>query len=410
MAAVLACAVFAAISGSSPATVIAIGTIMFPMLIKSGYDEKFSLGLLSTSGSLGIIIPPSVPMIVFAVIVSNPSGKVGIVSPTDLFFGGVVPGLFIAMALVAYTFYVNWPRKLVGHAAGPGAITAPSEPYIPPPEGNYFADLGMATLKAVPSLFLPVLILGGIWDWFSIIGIPLHFDVTQAAAVAVVYALAVELLVHPFAEFVWAGLHNPKDGSEPVGRMLESLGDRDMRFRDVPGVCVETAVMIGSLFLILVIAIALNQLMVDTRLPELATEWMQSLATNPVVFLLLVTVFLLILGCLMDIISAILIVAPLLTPIAAEYGIHPIYFGIIFIVNLELGYLTPPLGINLFVASITFERPILTVIRSVIPFLLVMLFCLFTIVWVPYLLERGLGVQVPGLPTVLETADAEAPP
>ena len=381
VAAVLACAVFAAISGSSPATVIAIGSIMFPMLVRQGYSERFSLGMLSTAGSLGIIIPPSVPMIIYAVIVSKPVYEtVGIeVTPTQLFTGGVVPGLFIAAILVLYTFYVNWPRAIALGASGGGATavrgsTSPNEDDFE--DGPYFPVLGRAFLRAIPSLMLPLLILGGIWGWFELIGIPLRFNVTAAAAVAVIYALVIELFVH-----------------------------RQMGPRDVWDVCVETALMIGSLFLILIIAISLNKLLASLGIPEAATEWMLSWTTSDVTFLLAVTVFLLILGCLMDIISAILIVAPLLAPIAATYGIHPIHFGILFIVNLEIGYLTPPLGINLFVAATTFDRSILKVVRSILPFLLVMLFCLLAITWGPYFLQRTLGIQVPGLPSCI-TDDA----
>ena len=386
VAAVLACAVFAAISGSSPATVIAIGAIMFPMLIKNGYTEKFSLGLLSTSGSLGIIIPPSVPMIIYAVMVSNPTGPVGIISPTELFKGGFIPGLFIALALVTYTVYVNWPRPSTeGNHSMEGRLSA--LPWLLPAPvqdagtqvsahskkedvDTYWINLGKAFIAGVPSLMLPVLVLGGIYGQLPYIA----FDVTQAAAIAVVYALFVELFIH-----------------------------RELKLRDVPGVCVETATMIGSLFLILVIAISLNKLLVLMDVPQQATDWMLSYTDSPLTFLIMVNIFLLALGCVMDIISAILIVAPLLAPIAAQYGIHPIHFGIMFIVNLELGYLTPPMGINLFVASTTFERPLLKVIKAIFPFLLLMLFCLISIVWLPRWFESSTCVSVPGLPAYTES-------
>jgi len=350
--AIAACALFAAISGSSPVTVIAIGTIMFPMLVRDGYSESYSIGMLTTAGGLGIIIPPSIPMIVYAIMVSgNPD--VGAIDPAVLFKAGILPGLFIALSLMAYTMFVMWPRDKVPEVS--------SDPQV---IKDWARRLGWTTLAGLPSLMLPVLILGGIYGWIDFGGFAIRFTVTEAAAVAVVYALAVELLLH-----------------------------RELKLRDLPGVVGESAVMMGSLFLILVIAMSLNRFFVFQQVPEAATAWMLARVDSQLGFLIMVNIFLLALGMVMDILSAILIVAPLLAPIAASYGIHPVHFGIMFIVNLELGYLTPPMGINLFVASTVFERPILQVIRAVIPFLLIMLFCLAVIIWVPqlslFLVEGG---------------------
>jgi C4-dicarboxylate transporter DctM subunit len=207
---------------------------------------------------------------------------------------------------------------------------------------------------------LPVIVLGGIYGWVDLtplgIDFKIAFTVTEAAAVAVVYALFVELLIN-----------------------------RELSVRELPKVFSDSAVMMGSLFLVLVIAISLNRFFVFEQIPEQATAWMLEHVDSQLTFLLMVNLFLLALGCVMDILSAILIVAPLLAPIAASYGIDKIHFAIMFIVNLELGYLTPPMGINLFVASTVFERPILDVIRAVVPFLLLMLFCLVVIVAFPSL-------------------------
>jgi C4-dicarboxylate transporter DctM subunit len=353
--AVLACAFFAAISGSSPVTVIAIGSILFPMLIAEGYDEKYAMGVLTTAGGLGIIIPPSIPMIVYAIVVGgNPA--VGAIDPATLFKAGILPGLFIASVLIVYTLYMNWPRPNVKtNASNLGPIIAPN-----PSSNQQEYSLGTLLIRGIPSLMLPVLILGGIYGWFDLaplgLDLAVRFTVTEAAAVAVVYALFVELILN-----------------------------RELKWRDLPGVVSESAVMMGSLFLILVIAISLNRFFVFEQVPEQATAWMLSHVDSQLTFLIMVNLFLLALGCVMDILSAILIVAPLLAPIASSYGIHPIHFGIMFIVNLELGYLTPPLGINLFVATTVFERPLIDVIRSVLPFLGLMLFCLFVIIWFPSL-------------------------
>ena len=220
--------------------------------------------------------------------------------------------------------------------------------------GVWARNVGGALRRGILSLMLPVLILGGIYGVLQIPGtdIGIRFTVTEAAAVSVVYALFVELIIH-----------------------------RELTLKDLPDVITESAVMMGSLFLILVIAISLNRFLSFQQVPEMATEWMLARVDSKLTFLIMVNLFLLALGCVMDILSAILIVAPLLAPIAAQYGIHPVHFGIMFIVNLELGYLTPPMGINLFVASTVFERSILDVIKAVVPFLLVMLVCLVGIVW-----------------------------
>ncbi len=361
LASIAACVIFAAISGSSPVTVIAVGSIMFPMLVKERYPENYSLGVLTSAGSLGIIIPPSVPMIIYAIMVSQTLTAVGKeyiipetgllpggldptqvlqVSPTKLFIAGVLPGLFIAGTLALYTLYQTRPtRKDI-------------DIVIPNIEGGYWENLFREIKNSFLSIMLPVLILGGI---YGILG-PLKFTVTEAAAVAVVYALVVELVFH-----------------------------RELKLSKLPDVLSKSGVMMGSLFLIIVLAIAFNKFLAEQYIPQNAAAWIQAHVNAKWQFLLLVNIFLLGLGCVMDIISAILIVAPLLAPIALSYGIHPLHFGIMFIVNLELGYLTPPLGINLFVSSTVFKRPVIEVMKGSLPFLLLMIFCLAVIVMVPFL-------------------------
>ena len=337
LASIFACVIFAAISGSSPVTVIAVGSVMFPMLRQEKYPEDYSLGVLTSAGSLGIIIPPSVPMIVYAIMVSNQDQQV---SPNDLFVAGILPGLFIALMLAFYTMYQTRPtRKDI-------------DIVIPEYEGTYWENLFGEIKKSILALMLPILVLGGI---YGVLG-PLKFTVTEAAAVAVVYALVIELFVH-----------------------------RELKWKKLPKVLADSGVMMGTLFLIIVLAIAFNKFLAEQYIPQNAAAWMQAHVSNKWQFLILVNIFLLGLGCVMEIISAILIVAPLLAPIAMSYGIHPLHFGIMFIVNLELGYLTPPLGINLFVSSTVFNRPVVDVMKGALPFLFLMLFCLIVIIFVPSL-------------------------
>ena len=364
LASVFACAIFAAISGSSPVTVIAIGSIMFPMLIKGRYGSAYSMGILTTAGGLGIIIPPSVPMIVYAIVVSTPKNPL---PPSELFLGGVLPGIFIAGVLMAYTVY-RTRHVPVGGTEGGG------EGLIEPGWGPWLRNLGVALRRGVLALLLPVLILGGIYGLLTLEPLGIHLSikltVTEAAAIACVYAIVVELIFH-----------------------------RELKLRKVPGVLVESAVMMGSLFLILVLAISFNRFLTLQEVPQHAAAWMVAHIDSKVTFIILVNLFLLALGCVMDILSAILIVAPLLAPIAASYGLHPVHFAIMFIVNLEIGYLTPPMGINLFVASTVFKRSVVEVIKAVIPFLFIMLFCLAVIAWFAPLSTALLSLDTGGAGT-----------
>ena len=322
--AILACLFFAAISGSSPVTVIAIGSMMLPALLKEGYREGFSLGLVTSAGSLGILIPPSIPMIVYAIMVSTSRHPLSV---GDLFLGGIGPGLLIGAILAGYA--------LLQGTRGQGV----RQPFS-------MASLCRATRAGTFALALPLLILGGIYGgWFT---------ATEASALAVAYALVVAVFIH-----------------------------RELPLAAIPRIAAESGVVMGSLFLILVTAMAFNQFLTLEQIPQQAASWVTAHVDSRLSFLLLANLFLLALGCVMDILSAILIVAPLLAPIAAGYGIHPIHFGIIFIVNLEIGYLTPPLGLNLFVASTCFERPITTVIRAAAPFTLLLLLGLALVTYLP---------------------------
>lgn len=307
IAAIMSCAIFAAISGSSPVTLIAIGSLMYPALVEAGYSKKLSAGVLSTGGTLGIIIPPSIPMIIFAIMAG--------VSVVDLFKAGIGPGILLVILLCGYML-IERPKN---HS---GAFS--------------FNEFMMSLKKGILSILMPMIILGGIYSGF--------FTATESAAVAVVYALIVELFIH-----------------------------RELNLKKLLPVFGETAEMLGMLFLILILAVSLNKFMTFEQLPQQMVEWMASMISSKLGFLISVNILLLIVGCFMDIMSAILVLAPILTPMAIHYGIDPIHFGIIMIVNLEIGYLTPPIGINLFVASGIFKQSLVDVIKAVVPFLIVMI-------------------------------------
>ncbi|MEL6340169.1 MAG: TRAP transporter large permease subunit [Myxococcota bacterium] len=363
IAAVAGCVLFGAISGSSPVTVIAIGGMMFPALTKAGFDDKISLGLLTSAGSLGIVIPPSIPMIVYAIVVSGQQT----VDVGDLFIAGLGPGLLMGALLSSYIIVQSlrasedWTSEIRTMARGLAVVASPLVigEIVAAAIGPWGRIAGLGLLVALMvyagrrafldgfwALLLPVVILGGIYTGF--------FTPTEAAAVAVVYALVVELFIH-----------------------------REMTLKDIPSIFAESTVMMGALTLILVIAFVFNDFLVEEKIPDQAVAWIADAELSRATFLITLNVFLLAVGCFMDILSAILIIAPLIAPMAAALGIDPIHLGLIFIVNLEVGYLTPPLGLNLFVASTLFQRSLGEVVRSVVPFTALMLVGIASVTYIP---------------------------
>jgi len=333
------CVFFAAISGSSPVTVIAIGAVMYPALVRAGYKERFSLGLVTSAGSLGIVIPPSIPMLVFAIV----AGGAITIDVGELFMSGILPGLLIGALLAVYAMFV---------AAKEGTT-----------ERTKFSlrEVWVSFRDGLWAILLPVQILGGIYSGL--------FTPTEAAAVSVIYALVVELFVH-----------------------------RQLGAHQLPKILAESAVMMGSLLVIMALAFGLNDFLVEEKIPDRAVALIQSWKLGTIQFLLVVNVLLLIAGALMDSISAIMIIAPLVTPIAIRLGIDPIHLGIIFIVNLEIGYLTPPIGLNLFVASSVFNKSLGECIKAVVPYVLIMIVGLGIVTYVPSIAMGPVNVLLRGEP------------
>jgi C4-dicarboxylate transporter DctM subunit len=334
MSGVIACMLFAAISGSSPATVVAIGSMMGPALIMAGSQERFSHGLLTSAGSLGILIPPSIPMIVYPIV-----NQGAVIEVERLFASGFGPGLVMGSILMGYSFYHGVRDKV-------------------PTESFAFKKLAKATRDGFWALMFPILILGGIYG-----GI---FNAVEASAISVIYAVVVEVWLH-----------------------------RALKLKAVPGIFGETGVFLGSFLVIMVMALALGEFLEKEDIPAAMVEWIQSKDLAYWQFLVLLNLMLLAVGMMMDILSAMFVFVPLLAPIAASMGIDPMHFGIIFIVNLEIGYLTPPVGLNLFVASALYEKGLGHVIRSVAPFVGLMLIGLALITWYPQL-SVGLGNTIMG--------------
>ena len=319
VAAVLGCAVFAAISGSSIVTMLAIGAIMYPAMIGAGYNKMFSLGVIASAGTLGIMIPPSIPMILFGVMTEA--------SITEMFKAGIGPGLLLTLVFAIYSYAVNRRMETRGWNL-PGILKALRE--------------------GIWAIMLPVLLLGGIYSGY--------FSPTEAAAVSVLYALLVELLIH-----------------------------RDMKPADYGKVMVETVQLLGTLLPLLAIAASLNTVLDYEGVAQGWVNFVKTYVTDKFTMMLGINVLLLIVGCLMDAGSAIIVFSPLLLPLAQSVGYDPVHFGIIMTANLEIGYLTPPVGLNLIVAMAAFKESFWTICKAVVPFVILMLLWLVVVIAFPEL-------------------------
>ena len=340
VASVAACMFFAAISGSSPVTLIAVGSIMVPSMLQARYPENFSLGIVMTAGSLGCLVPPSISMLIYSISVSGVAGNV---EASDMFLAGLVPAVTIAGALALYSVWVG--RKIPG----------------PRPKFS-IGELRKATIDGAWALMLPVLILGGIYGGL--------FTPSKAGAVAVAYSLFVTMFI--YRELTWK-------------TTLKALA--------------EAGKLMGMLILIIGLAFGLNdflaRIQIDEVLKQLVIDW----DLGPVGFMLVVNLVLILLGALMDSISATLVFAPMLAPIAVEhYGMDALHFGVVFVVNMEIGYLMPPVATNLFVAAATFKKPFGQVTRAVLPTLGITIAALVLFMYVPTCskglvnMQRGVAV------------------
>ena len=317
----VACALFTAFTGASGVTIIALGALLFPALSQAGYDERFNLGLITSSGSLGLLFAPSLPLILYGIVAE--------VSVDDLFVAGVLPGILMIVVLGVYCYWRN--RKLRYLVS----------------EGSWSAAW-QAVWAARWDLPLPIVVLGGIYGGY--------FAVSEAAAVTALYVTVIELVVL-----------------------------REVAWRDLPRIMRESMVLVGAILVILGVSLASTNLMIDTGVPQRLFAFVGNYVTGPTTFLIALLVFLLILGAILDIFSATVLIVPLLLPIAAEYGIDPIHLGIVFLAAMELGYLTPPVGLNLFIASHRFEKDITEIYWATQPFLLVSLVAVIVIAFWPEL-------------------------
>lgn len=322
-----ACAFFTAFTGASGVTIIALGALLYPALNQAGYPERFNLGLVTSAGSLGLLFAPSLPLILYGVVAEVPIDQ--------LFLAGLLPGLLMLVLLSAYSAWINRHNRV--------------------PLGDFrWREVGAALREAAWELPLPFVVLGGIYSGY--------FAVSEAAAVTALYVLVLDVLVL-----------------------------REIPLRELPRIMRESMVLVGGIFLILGLSLASTSYMIGADVPQKLLAAIGDYVAGPQSFLLLLLVFLLILGAFLDIFSALVLVVPLILPVAMQYDIDPVHLGIVFLATMQLGYLTPPVGLNLFIASYRFNRSIASVCLAALPFLLILLLAVILITFWPGLSLALLG-------------------
>lgn len=326
--ALFACAAFTALTGASGVTIIALGALLYPALTQAGYPDRFSLGLITSSGSLGLLFPPSIALILYGIIAQQMNVGPAI-TIDDLFLAGLLPGCLMLMLLTGWCIWSN--RKMPRNTRSFSVV-----------------ETRQALRESFWELMLPLIILGGIYSGF--------FAISEAAAVSVIYVLLVEALIR-----------------------------REISIKQLPAIMREAMTLVGGILIILSVSLASTNYLIDSEVPARFFQFMQQHVHSKLSFLLLLNLFLLILGMMLDIFSALVIIVPLILPLAVAYGIHPAHLGIIFLANMQIGYFTPPVGMNLFIASYRFKKPILDLYLATLPFMAVLFITVLIITYWPQL-------------------------
>lgn len=322
----VACALFTAFTGASGVTIVALGALLYPALQEAGYRQNFSLGLITTSGSLGLLFAPALPLILYAVIAQQ-LGIGGGISVDQMFLAGILPGLLMLLILMTWS---SWSNRNAG---------------LTPFSGKQAIE---AVRKAAWEIPLPFIILGGIYSGY--------FAISEAAAVTALYVLIVEVLIH-----------------------------REIPLVRLPLVIRESMLMVGGILIILGLSLASTNYLIDAQVPTRLFNWIHAQISDPLTFLIILNLFLLVLGAMLDIFSALVLIVPLLLPVAMQYGIHPVHLGIIFLANMQIGYFTPPVGMNLFIASYRFDIPVTRIYAATLPWFLLLFGAVLIITYWPFL-------------------------
>ena len=316
---VFLCGFFTALTGGSGVTILALGGLLYPLLRKEGYNDLFSLGLITVAGSLGLLFPPSLPVIIFGVTAG--------VSIKDIFLAGLIPGLILVLAVAGWSIFQE---------KGNNSKTEPIN----------LRSIATALWSAKWEMFIPILVLLGIFGGFT--------TLVETAALIVFYTFIVEVFVY-----------------------------KDLKMSEFPRILLDCATLIGGVLIILGVAMGLTSYMVDAQIPSVLLNWVQTTISSKLIFLFMLNIMLLVVGCLMDIFSAIIVIVPLIMPLGLHFGIDPVHLAVIFIANLELGFLTPPVGINLFLSAYRFNRDMPTIYKATLPFFIVRFIVVLLITYVP---------------------------
>jgi C4-dicarboxylate transporter DctM subunit len=324
----IACAFFTAFTGASGVTIVALGALLYPALTEAGYRDKFSIGLVTSSGSLGLLLPPSLPLILYGIIAQQMDIGQS-VSINDLFLAGIFPALLMVLMLSFWSLWENRRNPI------------PCEPFS-------IKEALSALRESIWEIPLPFFVLGGIYGGY--------FAISEAAAVTAMYVVIVEIFVY-----------------------------KEIKISQLPSIMRESMIMVGAILLILGVALASTNFLIDADIPMRLFTLIQAHVTNKIVFLILLNILLLILGAILDIFSALVIMIPIILPVAVNYGINPVHLGIIFLANMQIGYFTPPVGMNLFIASFRFDKSITELYQAAFPFMVVLLAALLIITYWPAL-------------------------
>src|SRR5210317_733024 len=316
-----ACAFFTAFTGASGVTIIALGALLFPALRQAGYPEKFNLGLVTSAGSLGLLFAPSLPWILYGVVAEVPI--------EDLFLAGLIPGFLMLTTLSGFSIWKN------------RAIRTPLGDFS-------WLEVRTALRESMWEIPLPIVVLGGIYSGY--------FAISEAAAVTALYVLIVDLVIL-----------------------------KEVSLRKLPSIIRESMILVGGIMMILGVSRASTNFMIDAGVPQQLLQWISGIVTGEFAFMIMLLLFLLILGAILDIFSAIVLVVPLILPIATQFGVDPVHLGIVFLATMQLGYITPPVGLNLFIAGYRFDRPIVDIYFSTLPFFVILIISVALIAFWPAL-------------------------